>query len=209
VESVIDELAERLEAELIDLRLHNAAREGVQAPYGPKFRAIGNSTSAVPCQRSPTELARTSETTRFSGVFQRFGGSTELTSPKSTVLLTANAEACTHPPPEWTHPKGTQMAKKQEYGKALSKTETLNTLAEKTGLSKKEVGSVIDALGETIGEQLNKKGPGVFNVPGLMKVKVVRKPAVPARKGINPFTKEEPARNVVKITPLKALKDAV
>jgi nucleoid DNA-binding protein len=48
-----------------------------------------------------------------------------------------------------------------------------------------------------------------------MKVKVVRKPAVPARKGINPFTKEEqmfkakPARNVVKITPLKALKDAV
>lgn len=107
------------------------------------------------------------------------------------------------------------MAKKQEYGKALSKTETLNTLAEKTNLSKKEVSSVIDALGETISEQLSKKGPGVFNIPGLMKVKVVRKPAVPARKGINPFTKEEqmfkakPARNVVKITPLKALKDAV
>lgn len=107
------------------------------------------------------------------------------------------------------------MAKKQEYGKALTKTETLTTLAEKTDLSKKEVGTVLDALSEVIGDQLSKKGPGVFNIPGLMKVKVVRKPAVPARKGINPFTKEEqmfkakPARNVVKIAPLKALKDKV
>jgi nucleoid DNA-binding protein len=107
------------------------------------------------------------------------------------------------------------MAKKQEYGKPLTKTETLNLLAEKSGVSKKEVNSVIDALGSTIEEQLNKKGPGVFNIPGLMKVKVVRKPATPARKGINRFTGEEqmfkakPARNVVKITPLKALKDAV
>jgi nucleoid DNA-binding protein len=51
--------------------------------------------------------------------------------------------------------------------------------------------------------------------PGLMKIKVVKKPAVPARKGVNPFTGEEmmfkakPARNVVKVTPLKALKDMV
>ena len=48
-----------------------------------------------------------------------------------------------------------------------------------------------------------------------MKVKVVRKPATKARKGINPFTQEEtvfkakPARNVVKVLPLKALKDMV
>ena len=55
----------------------------------------------------------------------------------------------------------------------------------------------------------------MFNVPGLMKIKVVRKPATKARKGINPFTGEEtmfkakPARNVVKVTPLKALKDMV
>jgi nucleoid DNA-binding protein len=107
------------------------------------------------------------------------------------------------------------MAKKQEYGKALSKTETLTTLAEKTGLTKKEVGAVLEAMSDVIGDQLSKKGPGVFNVPGLMKVKVQRKPAVPARKGVNPFTGEEqmfkakPARNVVKITPLKALKDKV
>lgn len=54
-----------------------------------------------------------------------------------------------------------------------------------------------------------------MNIPGLMKVKVIRKPATKARKGINPFTKEEtvfqakPARNVVKILPLKGLKDMV
>ena len=106
------------------------------------------------------------------------------------------------------------MAKKAA-AKALTKTETLNELAEKSGLDKKEVQAVLDALGETIAEQLSKKGPGVFNVPGLMKVKVVDKPAVPARKGINPFTKEEtmfkakPASRTVKVTPLKALKDKV
>ncbi len=48
---------------------------------------------------------------------------------------------------------------------------------------------------------------------GLMKIKLVRKPAQPARKGINPFTKEEvmfkakPARNVIKVLALKSLKD--
>ena len=99
--------------------------------------------------------------------------------------------------------------------KAMTKTEILAALAEGTGLSKKEVASVIEELGSLIGKNLSKKGPGVFNIPGLMKVKVVRKPATKARKGINPFTKEEqmfkakPARNVVKILPLKGLKDMV
>lgn len=66
-----------------------------------------------------------------------------------------------------------------------------------------------------LGKNLGKRGPGVFNLPGLMKVKVIRKSATRARNGINPFTKEEtvfkvkPARNVVKIQPLKELKDMV
>lgn len=107
------------------------------------------------------------------------------------------------------------MAKAAAAGKPPSKTEVLNSLAEKSGLSKKEVTSVLDALAEVIGDNIGKKGPGVFNVPGLMKIKVQRKPATKARKGINPFTKEEtifkakPARNVVKILPLKNLKDMV
>ncbi len=109
------------------------------------------------------------------------------------------------------------MAKKQaaQTAKPPTKSEILKGLAEKTGLTKKEVQSVLDALTEMIGKNLGKKGPGVFTLPGLMKIKVVHKPAVPARKGINPFTGEEtvfkakPARNVVKIQPLKKLKDMV
>ena len=106
-------------------------------------------------------------------------------------------------------------AKKAASAKPMTKTEILSSLAESTGLTKKEVASVLEELGALIGKNLGKSGPGVFNIPGLMKVKVTRKPATKARKGINPFTKEEtifkakPARNVVKILPLKALKDMV
>lgn len=95
----------------------------------------------------------------------------------------------------------------------MSKGEIVTALAEGTGLSKKDIASVFDELTKLIAENLGKKGPGVFNLPALMKVKVIRKPATKARKGINPFTKEEtvfkakPARNVVKVLPLKALKD--
>ena len=90
----------------------------------------------------------------------------------------------------------------------------MTVLSEKTGLSKKEVSGVFETLGDLIGFDL-KKGPGTFTVPGLMKVVVVRKPAVKARKGVNPFTGEEmmfkakPARNVVKVRALKGLKDMV
>ena len=109
------------------------------------------------------------------------------------------------------------MAKKKAVApkKPLTKTELLNALAEETELTKKEVASVIEALGTLLGKELSKKGPGIMNIPGLMKVKVIRKPATKARKGINPFTKEEtvfkakPAHNVVKILPLKGLKDMV
>ena len=112
------------------------------------------------------------------------------------------------------------MAKKKKAAapaKAMTKTEILNALAEETGMTKKEVSGLLDALGGLIGKNLGKRGPGVFNIPGLMKVKVVRKPATPAKKGVpNPFKPGElmdvaakPARNVVKVLPLKGLKDMV
>jgi nucleoid DNA-binding protein len=107
------------------------------------------------------------------------------------------------------------MAAKTETGKPMSKTEVLNTLAERTELGRKDVNKVLEELRDLIGEQLSKRGPGVFNVPGLMKIAVQRKPATKERKGINPFTKEEtifkakPARNVVRIRPLKGLKEMV
>jgi nucleoid DNA-binding protein len=97
--------------------------------------------------------------------------------------------------------------------KAATKSEILTTIASATELSRKQVSSVFDALSDLIGKNVGKKGPGIFAVPGLMKITVVNKPATKARKGINPFTKEEvmfkakPARRVVKVRPLKALKD--
>jgi len=80
-------------------------------------------------------------------------------------------------------------------------------------LSRKQVSSVFDALSDLIKKNIGKKGPGMFVVPGLLKIMVIQKPAVKAHKGINPFTKEEvmfkakPARRVVKVRPLKSLKD--
>ena len=97
--------------------------------------------------------------------------------------------------------------------KAATKSEILASIAKTTELSRKQVASVLEALTGLIQGAVGKKGPGVFAVPGLMKIVVVQKPAVAARKGITPFTKQEqmfkakPARRVVKVRPLKALKD--
>ncbi len=99
--------------------------------------------------------------------------------------------------------------------KAATKSEILASIAKSTELSRKQVAGVFEALAGLIKTNVGKKGPGLFVVPGLMKIIVVQKPAVPAHKGINPFTKQEqmfkakPARKVIKVRPLKALKDMV
>ncbi len=97
--------------------------------------------------------------------------------------------------------------------KAPTKSEILSAISAETELSRKQVASVLEAMSGLIGKNVGKKGPGLFVVPGLMKITVINKPATKARKGINPFTKEEvmfkakPARRVIKVRPLKALKD--
>jgi nucleoid DNA-binding protein len=99
--------------------------------------------------------------------------------------------------------------------KPMTKTEIVASLSEATDLTKQQVAGLFDELAKLIQKNLNEDGPGEFAMPGLMKIKVVRKPATEERKGINPFTKEEtifkakPARNAVKIVPLKGLKDMV
>ena len=106
------------------------------------------------------------------------------------------------------------MAQKKA-DKPMSKSEVVAGIAEATGLAKKQVSSVFEAMTGQIQKSLSNRGPGAYTVPGLMKLVVVRKPAVKAHKGINPFTGEEtmfkakPARNVVKIRALKNLKDMV
>ncbi len=104
------------------------------------------------------------------------------------------------------------MADKEQ----MNKSAVLQELAEAAGLTRRQVAAVFDALAtKVLKRELSKKGPGVFVLPGLLKLRRVHKPATKARKGINPFTKQEqlfqakPARNVVKAQPLKSLKDMV
>ena len=107
------------------------------------------------------------------------------------------------------------MAKTTGAAKPMTKSEIVSGIADATGLGKKDINAVFEAMAAQIKKSLGRSGPGTYTVPGLMKLVVVRKPATKARKGINPFTGEEtmfkakPARNVVKIRPLKNLKDMV
>lgn len=95
----------------------------------------------------------------------------------------------------------------------MTKTQILTSIAESTGLSKKDVSSVMDELELLIERSIKKRSVGEFTLPGLMKITTVKKPARKARKGVNPFTGEEtmfkakPASVAVKVRPLKKMKD--
>ena len=106
-------------------------------------------------------------------------------------------------------------AKKQATAlrEKMTKSQILASLADSTGLSKREVGAVMDELETLIDRSIRKRSIGEFTLPGLMKITTVKKPARKARKGINPFTGEEttfaakPASVAVKVRPLKKLKE--
>lgn len=130
---------------------------------------------------------------------------------KSTTRKTTTAHA--------TKRKAPKAAKKVSIGSlktAYTKSQIMTHLAECTELTKKDISNVFDALDHLMEQHLKSRGgPGEFTVPGLMKCVVKRKPATKARKGINPFTgepmtfKAKPARNIVKVRPLKKLKEMV
>ena len=96
----------------------------------------------------------------------------------------------------------------------LSKTELAARVAEGAGVEAKVAKAVLGALEATIVASLGKKAAGAFVMPGLFKVTVQQVPAKKARKGIDPFTKQErmfaakPASTKVKVRPMKKLKDA-
>ena len=102
------------------------------------------------------------------------------------------------------------MAKK---GGAPTKSEILAAICKDTGLSRKQVSSVFDSLSGVIRKSL--RGNGLFTLPGLLKLKVVKKPATKERVGTNPFTgekmtfKAKPASKKVRVLPLKGLKAMV
>ncbi len=101
--------------------------------------------------------------------------------------------------------------------KARSKSQMFSEIADTTGLTRKQVAGVFDAMTDLIKKDMGGRGPGLFTVPGLMKIKRINKPARPARKGVpNPFKPGElmdvpakPARKVVKVLALKNLKTMV
>ena len=102
-----------------------------------------------------------------------------------------------------------------EKPKAATKTATFQRLAEATNMTRKQVAMFFDELSNLIKSEVGKKGPGIFNLPGLLKIKRVEKPPTKARQGRNPLTgepimiKAKPKRTVVRALPLKALKEMV
>ena len=102
------------------------------------------------------------------------------------------------------------MAKKNA---APTKSEILASISKETELSKKQVGAVFDSLSGAIKKSL--RSHGLFTLPGLLKLKVVKRPATKAREGVNPFTgekitfKAKPASKKVRALPLKNLKGFV
>ncbi|OAI53686.1 DNA-binding protein [Planctomycetaceae bacterium SCGC AG-212-F19] len=109
------------------------------------------------------------------------------------------------------------MAKnKGSAAKSITKSETFTQIASATGLSRKQVSTVFDELTKIIHHEVGKKGPGIFTLPGLAKIKREHKAATKGGQRPNPFkpgemmeVKPKPARNVVKVRPLKALKEMV
>ena len=98
-------------------------------------------------------------------------------------------------------------------GKRLTKSQVVSELAELTELDKKSINRVFDGLTEIIKKQLGSRGPGEFVIPGLLKLKAVKKPATKDRPGINPFTKQAitiKGKWLRRSAPrLKALKDLI
>jgi nucleoid DNA-binding protein len=99
--------------------------------------------------------------------------------------------------------------------KPRTQGEVMRTIAEQVGVHRRDVAAMFHVMGSMIKADLSKNGSGIFKVPGLMRITVKRKPATKARMGINPFTKEQvmfkakPARNVIRVRPLQALKAMV
>ncbi|MCW5589241.1 MAG: HU family DNA-binding protein [Legionellales bacterium] len=112
--------------------------------------------------------------------------------------------------------KKVDMTKVKPLTEKLSKTQVIQFIAEQTGLPRADITEVFKGLALCVYGQMKKRGFGEVSIPETgIKVRRIRKPATKARKMLSPFTGEEimvkakPARNVVKVSALKALKESV
>jgi nucleoid DNA-binding protein len=109
------------------------------------------------------------------------------------------------------------MAKATTPKKSMTKSEILNAISNETDLPRKQVNAVLESLNGQISKSLGRRGPGVFTLPGLIKIEKKKVPARKARKNVpNPFRPGEmmdvpakPASTKIKVRPLKNLKGMV
>jgi nucleoid DNA-binding protein len=111
--------------------------------------------------------------------------------------------------------KTSKRSASKQTAKAPTKSEVCAEIAEKTDLTKKDVAAVFDELQNVIKKNIGRRGPGMFTIPGLIKIAVKEKPAQPARWGRNPATGEQikiaakPKRKTIRARPLKGLKEMI
>ena len=134
---------------------------------------------------------------------------------KTTKPAAAPAKAAAKAPakPEKKPAPKAAAKKPAAITERYTKSQIVTQLSEETSLSKKDVNAVLDGLSDIIERHIKKKGVGEFVLPGMFKIRTVKKPARKARKGVNPFTGQEttfaarPASISVKMMALKKLKD--
>ena len=137
------------------------------------------------------------------------------TKKKTTRKKTTRKKATTRKTASRSTTRKKKTTKRKAGDRPRTKSQIFGDIAEETGLARREIAEVFDAMNKLIKKDLGRSGPGTFTVPGLMKIQKVHKPKKNARKGINPFTGEEmmfkakPAHNVVKVRALKGLKEMV
>lgn len=110
----------------------------------------------------------------------------------------------------------TLVASNKPIGDKQTKNQIISSISTETGMHKKEISGIFLALAAHIHRHMQKRGSGEFVIPETgLKVRRVMKPATKKRLGRNPATGEQimiaakPARTVVKVSVLKALKEAV
>merc|ERR1712187_438929 len=106
-----------------------------------------------------------------------------------------------------------KAAKAAKGTKAMTATAAYKSVAESTGLKTKDGKGAVEAMVGVAAMQLKKVGS--FKFAGALNLKLKQKPATPARKGVNPFTREpcvfkaKPASKTVKAFPMKKMKELV
>merc|ERR1719169_314357 len=104
-------------------------------------------------------------------------------------------------------------AMKARKSGAMTASAAYGSVAETTGLKQRDVKSAVEGIMAVAAAEVKKNGS--FKLAGMLKLKLKKKPARPAKKGVNPFTKEpcvfkaKPASKTIKVLAMKKIKEAI